>query len=388
MSVQNSNLLIYLKQMGGMSGCRAVHCHVSGLPKSVKNRDNITKAIGVLNELNRRSPASKIFLLNTLDIVHISYNVDAGLLRQAAANVHKIFGREAVGRNVYGNDDFATVIDIANNDNRLMDYAEALFAPKLAEPEAGGGGGEVAPSGVQVYLRVMDRLRTLDVSTILLSQPAYALVASGKVVPVFHEMYVSIKALEDAFCPGGRLGERRTLFVELTEHLDLAVLRVLARQPGFGHRSLSLNLNISTLVSKGFEAFDAQLTAAQRANVVLELHRNDVVANFAQFQRLAPDLTAKGYSLCMDALDVSLLAHFDLRGLHCRFAKVFWSPEAAASADRLRDLVAERAQQNEGIEYILARCDNAAALRLAKHAGVSLLQGKLIDHMVKHNIPL
>jgi EAL domain-containing protein (putative c-di-GMP-specific phosphodiesterase class I) len=384
MSTPNTNLLIYLKQIGSMPGCRALHLHLSGLPKAAKTRDSITKAIGILNELSRRSTASRVFLLNTLDIVHISINLDTGLLRQTASNIHKIFGREPIASNVYGTEDFATLLEISGNDTRLLAYAETLFASNVAEHDVNGK----IRGSVQVYQQVMERIGATDISTILLSQPAYATLAAGKMVPVFREMYVSIKALEDAFCPGSSLVERRTLFVELTEHLDKAVLKVVGRQPEFGLRSLSLNLNLTTLASKDFVAFDSAMTEAQRGKIVLEFHRNDVVANFEMFERIAPDLTAKGYSLCIDALDARLLAHFDLKGLHCRFAKLFWSQEAAASADTLRDLIAERAKRDEGIEYILARCDNAAAIRLAKHAGFSLLQGKLIDYMVKHNIPL
>jgi len=384
MAAPNTNLLIYLKQIGTMPGCRALHLHISNLPKGVRTRDNITQAIGLLNELSRRSPTSRVFLLNTLDIVFVSINLDSGLLRQTASNIHKIFGREPVGSNVYTTEDFATLIDIAGNDTRLLAYAETLFASNVAEPDADGK----MRGSVQIYLQVMERIGSTDISTILLSQPAYATVAEGKMIPVFREMYVSIKALEDAFCPGASLVKRRTLFTELTEHLDKAVLKVVSRQPEFGHRSLSLNLNLMTLTSREFAAFDGSMSEDQRSKIVLEFHRNDVVANFALFQRLAPSLTERGYSLCIDALDAHLLAHFDLKGLHCRFAKLFWSQEALASGNALRDLIAQRASRDEGIEYILARCDNAAAIRLAKHAGFSLLQGKLIDHMVKHNIPL
>ncbi|EPY00559.1 hypothetical protein [Magnetospirillum fulvum] len=384
MAAPNTNLLIYLKQIGTMPGCRALHLHISNLPKGVRTRDNITQAIGLLNDLSRRTPTSRVFLLNTLDVVFVSINLDTGLLRQTASNIHKIFGREPVGSNVYTTEDFATLIDIAANDTRLLAYAETLFASNVAEPNADGK----MRGSVQIYLQVMERIGSTDISTILLSQPAYATVAEGKMVPVFREMYVSIKALEDAFCPGASLVKRRTLFTELTEHLDKAVLKVVARQPEFGHRSLSLNLNLMTLTSREFAAFDGAMTEDQRSKIVLEFHRNDVVANFALFQRLAPSLTERGYSLCIDALDAHLLAHFDLKGLHCRFAKLFWSQDALASGNALRDLIAERANRDEGVEYILARCDNAAAIRLAKHAGFSLLQGKLIDHMVKHDIPL
>lgn len=384
MPVQNANLLIYLKQIGPLPGGRALHFHFSGLPKSVKTRDNVTRAIALLNELGRRSMGNRLFLLKTLDIVYVSFNQDPGLLRQTVSNVHKIFGREPVGTTVYGTEDFATILDLDGSDSRLMAFAESQFQTPAGEAD----GPAKAHSSIQIYQQVMERIGSTDISTILLSQPAYAAVAAGRLMPVFREMYVSIKALEDAFCPGSSLADRRTLFVELTEHLDKAVLKVVRDQPEFGQRSLSLNLNLCTVQSPAFVGFDAHLTEATRGKIVLEFHRNDVIANFGLFKRVAPDLRARGYSLCLDALDIRLLPHLDLKGLHCRFAKLFWSADASDASDSLRDQIAERVKRDEGVDYILARCDNAAALRLAKHAGLSLLQGKLIDHMAKHSIPL
>ena len=126
MPARAANLVKYLKGMGAPYGCRALHCHVSALPKGVRTRDNMAKAVQILNGLNRLSPLSKLFLLNSLDIVYVSFSLDAGLLRQAGSNVHKVFGREQLAANAYGGADFATIVDIANSDDRLLVFAESL----------------------------------------------------------------------------------------------------------------------------------------------------------------------------------------------------------------------------------------------------------------------
>jgi|GEM_PF-1702471 len=385
MSESNINLLHYLKDLGPTPSGRALHLHLSGLPKANKTRDMIAQAIGMLNEAGRRATSSRVFLLKTLDLVLVCVGADPGALRQTAANIHKSFGRAPVATNVYGTEEFATLIDLGGHDSRLLLYAEALFAAGVNE---NNGVDERIRGGIDVYLQVMERIHAIDITTILLSQAAYATLTAGRMVPVFREIYVSIKALEDAFCPGANLVKRRTLFTELTEHLDTAVLKVVRDHADFGHRGLSLNLNIATVATKPFAEFDASLDPKARSKVVLEFHRDDIVANFAQFSRLAPDLAARGYSLCIDALDFRLLPHLDLKGLHCRFAKLFWSHEMDQIGDLLRDELAARAKRGEGVEYILARCDSAGAVRLARHAGFAMLQGKLIDHMVKHSIPV
>jgi len=83
-----------------------------------------------------------------LDIVYVCFNLDAGLLRQAGSNIHKVFDRNPVTANAYGGGDFATIVDLANNDTRLLVFAEALAAslggecdgqPATAPPAAMAG---------------------------------------------------------------------------------------------------------------------------------------------------------------------------------------------------------------------------------------------------------
>ena len=128
MSGQTTNLLIYLRQMGPMSGWRALHCHISGLPKSLRTRDTLTRAVQVLNELGGQATMAKVFVLNTFDIVIVAFNLDSGLMRQAASDVHRIFGwTPPESANVYGGLGFSTIIELAS-DSRLIGYAEAVVA--------------------------------------------------------------------------------------------------------------------------------------------------------------------------------------------------------------------------------------------------------------------
>ena len=307
-------------------------------------------------------------------------------LRTAASKVHKIFGLGPLARaNVYGGQDFYRLFEIGENDGPLRKFAEAAAGPKDVFGTTASDGKTI---DANVLSRIKGQLQSADLSSMILSQQVYAVDTARKVLPVFREIYVSIKALEDAFCPGISLTGRRGLFNELTEDLDAAVLGMLARTPDLSNRRFSLNLNLSAISSKTFSAFDAALRPEQRSNVVIEVHRNDLVANFFQYRKLAPVLVEKGYSICVDGLDSSFLPHLDLKGLNCRFAKMFWHEDAVGEAATLKEELAARIKGGEGVTYILARCDNADAIKVARSVGIDLLQGKLVDHMVKNNIPM
>lgn len=387
MSAQDAKLLIHLKQLEqNPVGYRALHCHVSAMPNNVRTRDNLSQAVAVLRSISRNNLFTNIFLLQNLELVYICRDVEMGALRNAAAKIHKLFGLAPLARaNVYGGQDFYRLFEIGENDAPLRTFAETAAGPKDIFGTTASDGKTI---DANVLSRIKSQLQSADLSSMILSQQIYAVDIARKVIPVFREIYVSIKALEDAFCPGISLTARRGLFNELTEDLDAAVLAMLLRTPDLSNRRFSLNLNLSAISSKAFSAFDTALRPEQRGNVVIEVHRNDLVANFFQYRKLAPVLVEKGYSLCVDGLDSSILPHLDLKGLHCRFAKMFWSDDAVADAESLRGELAARSKDGEGVTYILARCDNADAIKVARSVGIDLLQGKLVDHMVKNNIPM
>jgi len=382
MASPNARLLIHLKEIESRPvGYVALHLHLSSLPRGLRSRDNVAGAIAILKELQRSVVPSHIFLLSNLEIVFVGFNAQLGTLRSVAGKVHKIFGYQSLEmKNAYDSIDFYSIIDLAVQGRRLREFAESV-AGLNAQPADEDGGRRV---DVNLLSQIKERIRSTDLSSMVMNQPVYAVDASGRILPVFRELYVSIKTLEEALCPGVNLAKRRWLFNDLTEDLDAAVLRMLSKSADLGGKRFSLNLNLSAIESEAFAGFDQTLDKARRSNIVIEIHRNDLVANFNDFRRLAPALVERGYSLCIDALETSLLPHLDLGGLHCRFAKLFWSDEAAEAGE----ILAERNARDDGVTYILARCDNAEAVRVARKAGIELLQGKLIDHMVKNNIPV
>ncbi|RAU23432.1 hypothetical protein CU669_04705 [Paramagnetospirillum kuznetsovii] len=367
-------------------GYRVLHCHISALPGHLRTRDNMTQALAALRDATRNNLTSSIFLMKNMELICVCRDIDMGALRSTASKAHKAFGHAGLQRsNVYGDQEFYHLFELGENDARLRQYAEAAAGPKGELTDAASDGKTIDGS---MLSRIKAQLQTTNISPMILSQQIYAVDKDRKVIPVFREIYVSIKALEDAFCPGVSLMGRSGLFNELTEDLDAAVLGMLARTPDLSNRRFSLNLNLSAISSKTFAAFDAALRPEQRANVVIEIHRNDLVANFSLFRKLAPGLVEKGYSLCIDALDASFLPHLDLKGLNFRFAKMFWHEDALTESEKLKTELTSRTEDGEGVSYILARCDNANAIRVARSVGIDLLQGKLVDHMVKNNIPI
>jgi EAL domain-containing protein (putative c-di-GMP-specific phosphodiesterase class I) len=152
-------------------------------------------------------------------------------------------------------------------------------------------------------------------------------------------------------------------------------------------RRMSINLNLSTLSSQKFVKFDADLPPEQRQDVVLEISKTDIFENMRLYRKLTPFLRERGYRVLLDGLTMESALAIDFDGIDCDFAKVFWAAEAANyTPEQFARIKAKLARKKPRI--VLARCDTAESARFAKSVGISLVQGRLIDHMVKKNIPL
>ncbi|MDO8606409.1 MAG: EAL domain-containing protein [Phaeospirillum sp.] len=387
MSDQNSRFLAHIRQAAKEpTGLKALHVHVSCLKPQLRTRDNLSRAITIINEANRKIPSGALFLLRNFDIVYICRNVAKSILIEMAGRLQAAFDNASPqSANAYGRCEFHTIFDIPLDGRPLIEFAEAAAGLAIQAP----GGNESADSrDVDAALlgRLKTTLRNADLSSMLLSQPIYSL-ADAKPTPVSWEFYVSIKALEDSFCPGVKLGSRRWLFNDLTEDLDGAVLRVLTKSDQMtSRRRFSININLSVLDSETFRAFDSNLATPQRSLLTFEINKNDLIENIRTYYAIVPGLVEKGYAICVDGLDVLSLPHLDLNGLGCRYAKLFWNHDAANMNEKGTQALAERIAATGKTQFILGRCDKSESIRLARQLGIALVQGKLIDQMVKKQI--
>ena len=244
--------------------------------------------------------------------------------------------------------------------------------------------GGRAVADITLLSRIKEEILHTDIAAMLFNQPAYELGSGPQATVLFHETYISVQVLEQIFCPGISITGRRWLFADLTEELDTVVLRFLAdpreRQ---GRHEISLNINLSTLASDKFTKFDAEITPEYRREIILEVNKTDVFENMGVFRRVAPSLREKGYRVLLDSLSFDCLAAIDFNGIEVDFAKVFWDNDF----NGLTEVEVERAREKMKTgkpRFILARCDNAESVRFARSANVTIVQGRLIDHMMRN----
>jgi EAL domain-containing protein (putative c-di-GMP-specific phosphodiesterase class I) len=386
LSDQNARFLSHLRKIeAAPAGFTALHLHVSAVSAGRKTRDNMSRAIGLLNDLGRRFDGA-IFLLKNFDLVLVARSIPRQDLAKTVAAIQTLFlGETPISSvNAYGGHEFHTLFDLGFELPKLMRFAEVAAG---VVSERSSEAKEETTIDLQSLGKIKVAIQNASVGDMLFSQPVYALEAT-RIAMAFQELYVSISELQDRYCPGISITSRRWLFADLTEDLDAAVLRTLGDPEELGRRKrFSLNLNLATLESEAFEAFDGNLTAQRRSEVVIEIGKSDFIENAKSFLQISKKQRARGYRFLLDGLDPLVVRHLDLAGLGFDFAKVFWSSDMAATTEADRKALAGHMARS-GVKFVLARCDSADSVRFAKTQQFAYAQGRMIDQMVRKNVSI
>jgi EAL domain-containing protein (putative c-di-GMP-specific phosphodiesterase class I) len=400
MADQNARFLAHLKKFGDQaSGYLAAHFHISELPPPKKSRDHLSAAISQLASLKARFKDTEIFLLRNLDIVAVTREIPRHNLAATCASIQEVFlGKMGVSfTNTHGGlGEFYTIFDLGNPAEFLKLVAWAESVAGVAEAAAPSSGGPPAnpnepkkEADSATLARIKVGLTRTDISPMLLAQAAYNIGDADKVSVMFRENYIAVKVLENTFCPGQSLTANRWLFNDLTEDLDAAVLRLLANpEERASRRRFSINLNLSTVASDKFAKFDAELKPDQRQNVIIEINKTDMFESPRLWLKFVPRLRDRGYRVLLDSLHYEAVEFIDFNAIACDYAKMFWSGDIMRlDQDRFAKLQ-QRVGNRNSPQFVLARCDTAEGLRFARGCGIHILQGRLIDNMVKKGIPI
>lgn len=236
--------------------------------------------------------------------------------------------------------------------------------------------------------KVQKILSVADFSSFIRRQAVCAII--GKSVPqrVFDEVYVSIPDLREMLIPDVDLTSNPWLFLSLSETLDKRVLQTISRHDdGSLLGNFSININVSTILSDDFLAFDDSVNFSMRSSIVLELQLMDIFSDINSFILAKTFAQARGYKICIDGITVDKLKYLNRTNLNCDLLKIIWHPtfmDVLQEDAHFMDYVnkAERAKM------ILCRIDDAKAIEVGNSLGINLYQGRYVQKMLANRTGL
>jgi hypothetical protein len=393
-------LLEHLQRLAKFrGGRRAVHIHLSRLLPRNRRGDRIRIALNTFEFLVRQFEG-QIFALGNFDIVFVCKGGDLGAIDEAVMRVRHLFADDPLMQDIDGEEQarFCSWFDLE------ADYEKCLRAALQLAEEAQRRAQRLSPITKAAEERKTERLAPLaprqlselleaieraDLSNMMRRQAICQLLPDRGPQPMFRELYISIDVLRTIIMPGYDITADRWLFQHLTQTLDQRMLQLLSKNDdGTLAASYSINLNIATLLTDRFLAFDAGLSAATRGTVIFELQPIDVFADLGAFIFARDFAKERGYRICLDGVTNLSLPLIDRARLGFDLVKVVWQPEALAGGreeqlGELRQLVASFGRART----ILCRCDSEEAVALGQSLGITLFQGRHIDRLMGVGAP-
>ncbi len=393
-----SAILDHVQRIGhSRVGRFALRLHLSRLRRHNRQPHHIRIASRTFDSLLNAQDA-QLYTAGSGDIILMCKDVPTASVEYVIDKIRLLFRNDplvATGGSM-GRDTFATWFDFETDYDIFMETIQDMVdnanrIPSQGEDASAGRGqgadfaGQMLDSLSAAKLEdSIDRLQILDVIN---QQPAVIIGGDGTEKILFQETFVAIAQLQQKLAPGYNIVSDTWLFLHLTEALDRRMLVALARRDFSGLKdSISINLNVNTVLGKDFHRFDEAI-GEHSDKVVIELQQIDVFADIGDFKYARNRLKDRGYRVLLDGLNPMCLQYFDPGLLDADYYKVAWGiefteMESADEHEQAAQLVARIGHDR----FILARTESEDAMRWGLSMGIRRFQGYFIDQLISRQI--
>lgn len=384
-----NRLLEYVRRIERhRDGRTALHVHLSRL-QARHRRDHHIRVAATTFESVVRQYEGEIFVLTNHDIVFIGKNVSDSELEQAVIRLRYLFSEDPLIQ-FGGTDDrgeFCTWYHLTSDYHVLLETVSRLHQLTQTDNNVASQPDRPRPAMDAGQLAALENtLANADISSLVRNQDICAIAQNTeRPVPLFHEVFVSMRDIADMLLPNVDVTGNRWLFMRLTETLDRRLLALLGRDAPTLNKAFSMNLNIATLLSPDFQKFDEKISTTLRGKLVIELQATDMFADIGAFLFAREYVHDRGYRLCLDGLTHYTYPLIDRERLAVDLIKIYWTgamdPKDSPAA--FEDL--KRAAGRSGTaRVILTRVDSARAIKVGQAAGITLFQGHTIDRLLRN----
>lgn len=372
------------------NGRCAVHLCLSRMASEAIPSQNLRVAVSIF-EAGIRGLEGELFVLDNFDIVFIGTDAEAAPLRSVVERVEVLLHNDPATDKLSLVSDFARWFDLTFGYESFLNHVRQLAIDEEQQRLDRASGNAVDARMIPreeldlTGLAALERaLNTADISSLVRRQAVCAIGKNMRPSRVLTEFFTSIREVEKVLSPDTDLSRNRLLFQYLTQILDRRMLSYLKQNTHQGvGRYISLNLNVASLTSQAFLAFDAALPVGVRGKIIIELQQSDVYADLRTYS-FARDLARQqGYKLCLDGVTRHSLSLIDRDGLGMEFVKLLWSEDLRSVLEGRGRGEIERAIERIGTQHmILHRCETEEIVKIGHELGVQLFQGHHIDALL------
>jgi hypothetical protein len=390
---REASLLDYVERLGRFrQERRAVHIHLSRLQSYNRREHHLRIAVKTVDSMISLFEG-QAFLLSNGDIVFICRGATVEALRETVLRVRYLFEDDPlIAGLAEAPEQLATLYDIATNYDLFFGVVQGIHDDALRRYRLATSGAAVSvrePVDAHRVGELVDAIARADLTNVTRRQSVCLILPNTPPQPIFRELFVSIADLRDAVMPAHDIAADRGLFQYLTRTLDQRVLAMLRKNDDSAIRSaFSINLNVASLLSQEFLAFDTELRSTARGTIVIELQYPDIIADLEAYFFARDFAKGRAYRLCLDGVSELMLPFIDRERLGVELVKLVWGPrmQAALQSGRLGDYRSTIERLGRA-RTILCRCDDDEAIRFGQAVGIPMYQGRGVERLLAAAAP-
>lgn len=392
---QEALLLDYVQRLEKRAeGRKVVHLRLSGL-QPINRRDQHIRAAADCFESLIGAMAGQLFKLKNNDFFFI-YKAEAHAQTETAVRKARfLFGDDPlIAEESKAPVPFAKFYNAASDFpeihrvvRELADAERKRDEEVQARPDARAGLKAKQQKGEALTPETLDRveqaLQRADLSNLMRRQFVCTVTSKNVPEPFFSELFISINDLRETVLPDVNLMSNRWLFQHLTMTLDRRMLSLLSksdRETISGN--ISFNVNVATVLSPDFLAFDDNISANRRGAMIVELQKEDILADVASYLFAREFAQSRGYRVCLDGMNYRAMLMLNRERVGADLMKLVWNSELVDGGEEVqKKLQGMVTQAGEG-KIVLCRCDNREAVDFGRTVGITLFQGRYIEQLI------
>lgn len=331
-------------------------------------------------KLYRLSLANLIMTVADQEVIvsGIFSDVKLQLLRAIGRQLPDYFGTIDVNRN-------AQILDLRRDRQRALDLIQRLATPANSIDQVSHMMDMLLLEHITKIETAYKQLGDARFADLFLrSQPIALYEPQKPLSPVMNEFFVSMAALRQHLLIGVDMRHNKNIFNQMTVTLDRILLKAIdgIKQPD---QRASLNINIESVFSSDFEAFEKHwLNSLRRFN--FEFRLSDIMQNFNEFPTARDLIQGHGGTVTIDGITPSLINVINLSQLNPNMVKIFWQPGIGSELQRRRAHLDHLRQS--GVVLTLARVDDEEGYITGRDLNFGMFQGYHIDKLLSSPMPI
>lgn len=199
---------------------------------------------------------------------------------------------------------------------------------------------------------------------------------------VFTKKFISLEEVNNTILPGYNISGDKWLFQRLTETFDQKMMQALSAYDSFPENVLSINMNVSSVLSKEFDQFISKQKSLSDHPLVLEFTLFDIMSDLTAYYKAQNKLNRLGCKICICKMDVQSLYVLDRELINVDFLKIRWNKGYLNALSQTEyEKVAGTIKAHGKMRVVLSDCDTEKAISFGRKLGIVMYQGFEVDKL-------